>query len=238
MTKSKVPLYMQLAEKIIEKIDHQEYVAGDKLPSERELCCLYDMSRITVRGALSELERDGYVKKHHGKGTFVLDVGYQQKLLNLYSFTEEMKQLGKTPTTKVLSFDIISVDKKYAHKLGIESGEKAYCVVRCRLANQEPLIVETSYLPVVKFPKLTKQILVDDPMYDVFSQTYKINATRAEEEFSVTKLNKDEARYLNQKVGEPAMLVKRVTYDEAQEVIEYTISVIHGEKYKYKVELN
>lgn len=238
MTDNKIPLYMQLAEKIIDKIEAGEYKSGDKLPSERELCTLYDMSRITVRGALGELERDGYVKKFHGKGTFVGEKSYQQNLLKLYSFTEETKKIGKVPSTNIISFEMISVDKKYAEKLNIHLGDEVYRVVRCRLADQEPLIIETSYLPVDKFPGLKEQELIDYPMYDVFNEKYNIQASRAEEEFSVTTLRKDEAKYLNRFAQEPAMLVKRVAYDELDDVIEYTISVINGEKYKYKVELN
>lgn len=74
-------------------------------------------------------------------------------------------------------------------------------------------------------------------MYDVFNRAYNIQATRAEEEFSITTLRDHEAELLAEAVGDPAMLVKRTAYDKSEEVIEYTISVINGQKYKYKVEL-
>lgn len=237
MTTKRVPLYLQLTEKIIDQINDGTYEAGDKLPSERELCHIYDMSRITVRSALSELERDGYVKKFQGKGTFIANTTYQQNLLNVYSFTEETKKMGKTPQTNIVSFELVLADKKYASKLGIRVGDEMYRVVRCRLADQEPLIVETSYLPRYKFVHLTEKDLANSPMYDVFNRAYNIQATRAEEEFSITTLRDHEAALLAEAVGDPAMLVKRTAYDKSEEVIEYTISVINGQKYKYKVEL-
>lgn len=80
------------------------------MPSERELCEIYEVSRFTVRQALLELEREGFIYKQYGKGTFVGPKAYNQKLDVLYSFTEEMKNIGKQPTTEVLAFALLSVD--------------------------------------------------------------------------------------------------------------------------------
>ena len=91
---SRVPLYLQLMDIIIYKIENT-MEKGDKLLSEREICDKYDVSRSTVRQAISELERDGYIYKMHGKGTFVADKEVHQDLVQFYSFTDEMKKLGK-----------------------------------------------------------------------------------------------------------------------------------------------
>src|SRR5690625_6325970 len=108
-------------EKLIDKITQQEYLVDEQLPAERELCDIYSLSRITVRQALQELEREGYIYKLHGKGTFVASKSYNQKLVKLYSFTEEMHKIGKVPTTKVLSFKKISVDEQLALKIDRKS---------------------------------------------------------------------------------------------------------------------
>src|SRR5690625_5973380 len=81
---------------LIKEMDQGVYKEHEKLPSEREFCDLYQLSRITVRQALQELELEGYIYKLHGKGTFVAPKSYNQNLVKLYSFTEEMKKLGKT----------------------------------------------------------------------------------------------------------------------------------------------
>ncbi|WP_235817521.1 MULTISPECIES: GntR family transcriptional regulator [Gracilibacillus] len=233
---SKVPLYLQLMDELILKMDNKELQVDQKLPSERELCEIYNLSRITVRSALQELEREGYIYKLHGKGTFVSPVSYHQKLIKLYSFTDEMKKLGKTPTTQVLSFQEIALDERLAHKMNVTALDEVFQIVRLRLADQEPLIYETSYLPKETFPGLTKNDLNERPMYEIFRQEYQIHVTKAVEHFSASSLRKEEADYLQLTAGSPAMLVKRLAYHNDQ-LIEYTVSVTPGDKFNYTVEL-
>ncbi|WP_227001857.1 GntR family transcriptional regulator [Virgibacillus necropolis] len=234
--KSKVPLYLQLMEDLIKKIKNQAYRENDKLPSERELCEIYDMSRITVRQALQELEREGFIYKLHGKGTFVAPKSYNQNLVKLYSFTEEMKEIGKKPTTNVVSFNEIAVDERLADKMNLEPLDEVFQVVRLRLADHEPLMYETSYLPKKLFPHLTKSDLEQKPMYDVFYEEYQVNVTKAVERFSATMIRKEEAAHLQMLPEQPAMLIKRYAYHD-KNLIEYTISVARGDKFDYTVEL-
>lgn len=234
--KSKIPLYLQLMEQLIQKINEGEYNEHDKLPSERGLCDIYNLSRITVRQALQELERDGFIYKLHGKGTFVAPKSYNQKLVKLYSFTEEMIKIGKKPTTKVLSFEEMTIDERLADKMGLEAHDDVYKITRLRLADDEPLIYETSYLPCKTFPNLTEQELILKPMYDIFSERYNIGVTNAIERFMATTIRQAEADYLQTLENQPAMLVKRFAYHN-HKLIEYTISVTRGDKFNYTVEL-
>src|SRR5699024_5811307 len=113
-----------------------------------------------------ELEREGFIYKLHGKGTFVAPKSYNQKLVKLYSFTEEMSKIGKKPTTKVLSFKKIAIDERLASKMELDTLDNVYKITRLRLADDEPLMYETSYLPCNVFPDLTEQELMEKPMYD------------------------------------------------------------------------
>lgn len=221
---------------IINQIEQEIYKPNDKLPSERELCEIYNVSRMTVRQALLELEREGYIYKLHGLGSFVSPRMFNQNLDKLYSFTEEMKKIGKKPESIVLDFETISVNRKIANSLNIEVGEDVYKVTRLRLADKEPLIYEISYLPKRYFEGLTKEMLELKPMYDVFRDHYGIVITKAVEKFSVTKIRADEAKWLNIKQGEPAMMIKRYLYSH-NNVCEYTISIARGDKFTYTVEL-
>lgn len=234
--KSKVPLYLQLMEELINKIKSQVYNENEQLPSERELCDIYSLSRITIRQALRELEHEGYIYKLHGIGTFVAQKSYNQNLSKLYSFTEEMEKIGKKPTTKVLSFSLITADERLAQKMDLKPLEEIFKVVRLRLADDEPLMYGTSYLPRNLFPNLTEKDLVERPMYDVFHQDYQIGLTNATERFSSTLIREEESNYLNAKSLQPAMLIKRYAYHNGT-LIEYTNSVARGDKFAYTVEL-
>ncbi|WP_226035936.1 GntR family transcriptional regulator [Aquibacillus saliphilus] len=234
---SRVPLYLQLIEDLIKKIEAEEYEQHQKLPSERELCDIYNLSRITVRQALQELEQEGYIYKLHGKGTFVAPKSINQNLVKLYSFTEEMKEMGKTPTTQVLSFKEIAIDERVAQKMDLVPLDEVFKVVRLRLADDEPLMYETSYLPKKFFPRLTKKDLEERPMYDIFHDDYKVVVTKAIERFSATNIREVESEYLGMITNSPSMLIKRFAYRKNQ-LIEYTISVARGDKFDYTVELN
>lgn len=223
--------------KLIVQIEEDTYEAHEKLPSEREFCELYGLSRITVRQALQELTLEGYIYKEHGKGTFVAPKSYNQKLVKLYSFTEEMKKLGKTPSTKVVSFQKMVADDRLCQTMKLPLLSEVFQVVRLRIADDEVLIYETSYLPKSIFPQITADDLVKKPMYDVFLKDYDIGVTRAVERFSATNVRDTEAEYLEMNLSLPAMLIKRYAYHH-DTLIEYTISVARGDKFDYTVELN
>ena len=221
---------------LIKKIKTQQYRENEKLPSERELCDIYELSRITVRQALQELEREKFIYKLHGKGTFVAPKSYNQNLVKLYSFTEEMKAIGKQPATKVLSFREMAVEERLATKMGLEPYDEVFQIVRLRLADEEPLMYETSYVPKGIFPGITKSRLMERPMYDIFYDDYGVGVTKALERFSATMIREEEADYLKMDTTQPAMLIKRYAYQDEQ-LIEYTISVARGDKFDYTVEL-
>ena len=233
---SRVPLYLQLTQELVKKMNAGQYREYEKLPSERELCGMYELSRITVRQALQELEREGYIYKEHGKGTFVAPKSYNQRLVKLYSFTEEMKAMGKEPSTKVLSFQRLAVNERLAEKMGLDDQEDAYQVTRLRLADGEPLMYETSYLPARLFPNLTEKALTYRPMYDVFADDYQITVTKAVERFAATAVRAQEGAFLEMRENQPAMLIKRFAYQNKQ-LLEYTVSVARGDKFDYTVEL-
>lgn len=233
---NKTPLYVQLMDDLVKKIDKKVYYEHEKLPSERDLCEIYNLSRITIRQALRDLEREGYIYKVHGKGTFVASKPFNQKLVRLYSFTEEMKKNGKTPKTKVLAFSEIEIEEPLAKMMNLETLEEVFQIIRLRIADNEPLMYETSYLPKKFFPNLTKDKLIKRPMYDIFKEDYQIVVTRAIEHFTASLIRKKESEHLHIEINQPAILIKRFSYYN-EDLIEYTINVVRADKFGYTVEL-
>ena len=134
------PLYSTLSLALIDFIKTKGK-AHEKMLSEREITKVYNVSRTTVRTALKELETLGYIYKRHGKGTFISTQWKErQNLLEGYSFTEQMKELGKVPSTKITSLDCYEADEFIAPLVGIEAGDKLFRLKRIRYADGIPQI--------------------------------------------------------------------------------------------------
>lgn len=233
--KKKQPLYDQLVDVLKEKIE-TELDANDMLPSERELSETYHLSRTTVRLALQELEKLGYIYRLHGKGTFVSDLSKQvANLSSAYSFTEQMKSLGKTPKTKILSLEVLKANKYIASQLHINVDEEIYRLKRLRLADNQPMMVERSYLPKKKFPNLTTEILSQQPLYDVFYTKYGEIIRLANEEFFASIARSKDAKLLEVMEGSPVLNLIRTTYNMENEVIEFTLSVARADQFRYQI---
>lgn len=229
-----IALYHQLETELIDLINKGELKENDKLPSERELCDQYNVSRTTARQAIGELERKEYVFKVHGKGTFVSPKVYKQQLLKFYSFTEEMKKLGKNPSSEILSFNLINADAKIAEKLKVEENSQVYEILRLRIADDIPMMLEFTYLPEYRFEGLKENMLQEKPMYDIFREVYNVSITKAKESFKPILISKNDSKILNVEDGTAAMRIERVTF-ENNNIIEYTVSVSRGDKFEYTV---
>lgn len=234
---SPLSMYYQLKQIIIEMIESRELKDNERLPTEKELCEKYSISRATVRQALTELENEDYIYKIQGKGTFVSPKKFQQDLLKFYSFTEEMKKINRKPSSKVLSFEIKYPSKKIASTLNIKNSEKIYEFVRLRLADDEPMMLETTHIPYSYYKVLSKKQLEEKPLYSILINEYGVSFSKAEEIFRSTLINKEEAKKLNYFKGGPAILLERITYDSKDRLIEYTKSIARGDKFKYHVVL-
>lgn len=231
----KQPLYDQLVDILTEKIEH-ECVPGDILPSERELSERYGLSRTTVRLALQELESLGLVVRQHGRGTFVADRSVQAaNLTQAYSFTEQMREMGRDPKTTILEFSDMEADKNLAEHMGVRLGEKLFKLKRLRSADGMPMMVERTYLPLRKFISLKRPLLETKPLYELIEVDFQEKIRVAEEEFFASIARPADARLLDIGEGAPVLDLVRTTYNTHNEIVEYTLSVARADQFKYKV---
>ena len=236
MFQSKSPLYYQLAEIIIIDIKEKNLQENDRILTEREYCEKYNLSRSTVRQAIAYLEKKGYIYKVQGCGTFVSSRVMKQKLLKFYSFTEEAKKQGKTPSSKILSFKEKKADEKICKELNINKDDKVYELQRLRLADDEVVMYEKTYLLEKKMLGLSKNILLENPLYDILQNRYNISFTKATERFSVLLADENIAEILTIPQGSPIIRLQRWTY-AGMEIIEYTVSLVRGDRFEFEVEL-
>ncbi|EHR32535.1 hypothetical protein HMPREF9709_01466 [Helcococcus kunzii ATCC 51366] len=233
---TQMTLYDQVIDKIIDYIDNNNLKADSVIPSERELSIKYNVSRATIRRALSELIQEGILYKIPGKGTFVSQKKFKKDLLKFYSFSEEMKKLNKTPSSKILSYNIIISNKKLAKIMNCKEGEKLYKIERIRYADGEPIMYEINHLLYNRFLDLSEVRIRSYSMYDILIKEYNVEFSSALETLQPVITREAEAKMLNYGAGLPSMLIERIT-KEKDLIIEYTKSVIAGDKFKYQINL-
>ena len=228
-------LYHQLVDIFKEKME-TSMIPHDKLPSEREITAQYGVSRTTVRLAMQELERIGYIYRRHGKGTFVSEVKKNtDNIAGAYSFTEQMKSRGRDPKTRILSFEKLKADTFVSKRFNVSIDEKFFKLRRLRLANQEPMMIEDTYLPVKFFLSLNDQMLRSKPLYDLFAEDFDQTIRLADEELYASIASKEDAKQLMIKEGAPVLHLARQTYNMKNEMIEFTLSVARADQFHYQI---
>ncbi|AIM24554.1 GntR family transcriptional regulator [Melissococcus plutonius] len=228
-------LYCQLVDTLKNQINN-ELVPHSKLLSEREISKKYGVSRMTVRLALNELEQMGYVYKQHGKGTFVSDLkGNISDISQAYSFTEQMRDLGKVPQTEVLEFNRIESSSLVSQQLNLSSKETVFKLKRLRMADDIPLMIEDTYLPAKRFFALNETMIKQKPLYDLFAEDFDQKIRLADEEFYASIANQETAEHLRIREGALILNFVRTTYNTQNEVIEFTTSSARADQFHYKV---
>ncbi len=234
---SKLPIYYQLKEIIKSKIQEGEYSEGEMIPSERELCNQYDISRMTVRQAINELQTEGYLYKVHGKGSFVRSNKIEQNLASLTSFSEDMLRMGRKPSSKILSAEKMKANAETAQKLGLHIGDSVLLLSRLRFADQQPICIEKTYLNADLLKYSNAFQVPDFSLYEYLRKTLHIKLTHAHQTIETILLSGEDANLLAVMDNSLGLLMSRITYNEKNEVIEYVRSIYRGDTYKFIIEL-
>ncbi len=229
------PLYDKLVDTLTDKIEH-EYRPGDLLPSERELAERYGLSRTTVRLALRELVRLGMVDRVQGRGTFVADrSSHSANLSTTYSFSQQMRGMGRVPKSTLLEFSRIEADKNVAAHMGCRAGDHVYKLKILRAADGVPLMIERIYLPLRRFAGLTREQVESKSLYTLMEEDFHVRVRVAEEEFFASLARPADAALLEITEDAPVLDLVRTTVSMDDEVVEYALSVARGDQFKYKV---
>ncbi|MBQ7713563.1 MAG: GntR family transcriptional regulator [Oscillospiraceae bacterium] len=231
---SEVPLYSQLIGIIKRAITSGEAGVGALLPSEAELCGAYHISRNTVRQAIGALEEDGFVVRKRGKGTFVADPAMRRKHVE-YSFTTEISQQGKTPSSTLVDFSVAPATPRIRKIMELGADERVYCFTRVRNVDGAPLIVETSYYPEHIYPNLTREMVQTHSFYSLLYHVGVVPIS-ARDSYEAVTLGEAEAELLGCPVGSPAFFHQRRTTGENGHIYEYTMSHMRADRMKLSVQ--
>lgn len=233
--KNGIPLYLQLKEKILEDIK-LNYKVNDIIPAEGKLEKKYEVSRITVRKAIEELEKDNVVIKKQGKGTYVQEQKVLYDANSIGSLTQRLSKQKHLLTTKSISFEIIEKEEDHFVK-DMLNCEKLLCIRRTRLLDEVPFALMINYFDVNTVPDIDKKLNLES-LYAFLKEEYNIEFYNAEEIVEAKAANTSEALKLNIKEGSPLLSLKRLSFDKNNKPIEYSNLVIKADMYKHKIILS
>jgi GntR family transcriptional regulator len=230
----RIPKYYGLKRHLLEMT--QTLPPGSPVPPERTLSIEFGTSRTTVRQALQELVVEGRLERIQGKGTFVAKPKVAQAL-RLTSYTEDMRAQGLEPTSRLLEIGYMLADDVLSERLGIKPRARVLRIERLRLANGEPMALETTHLSAQRFTGLRRHLERSNSLYAVLSEKYGVTLLEAEETIETVPAPPREAHLLGTDVGLPLLLLSRHSLGEDGKPVEYVRAFYRGDRYKFVAHL-
>ena len=231
------PLYIQIYKTILASIKNGEYKENTMLPSERELCDKYYVSRSTIRQTISLLKEGDFVYTVQGKGTFIKPQVFIQPLTKVYSFTDTLKNDNVIIQNKIIEYNKETADSALSKITGYTENTVFHKLTRLRSAQDYPLMLETTYLPTSRFVRLSLDCIESGSLYDYLGKNYNFKADRIKETLRPVIPQAKEKKLLEISSNVPCILLERFSYEDDL-LIEYTRSIVSGDKYIFQANLS
>ncbi len=224
----RTPIYYQIADELEEKIQSGNYLPREKLPSENELVGIFQTSRLTIRRALSELERKGLIYRLHGIGTFVSPAP-KLNTFGFGGFTERCINLGLEVSTEVLNCEIIDALPEYFTKTlqfpkDDYEDNRFYLLERKRKISKKSVAFETAHLPLALYPALIDQYDPETSLYQFLYNKYKVSRLHTQSIILPYLSTEEDAVRYSIKAETPLLEVFFCVWGKAQQILEYTHS--------------
>jgi GntR family transcriptional regulator len=213
----------------------REWPAGSQIPTEDELCRAYDVSKATVRMAIAELVREGYLRKQQGKGTFVTfspqDMGITMKT----RLTEDMFGEGVIVKKELLIKGVQEPAENLKDFLKTE--HSVYYILCKRVVNGETAYLEESFIPLDKVPEIEGEDVCQMSIYEMVQQKAAQKIHKVVQSIELSEVRGDAAAILRTGEGTPVILLHRLLVGQDGAPIAYTRLTGSGRKYKLQTEL-
>jgi GntR family transcriptional regulator, N-acetylglucosamine utilization regulator len=232
-----IPLYLQIAEGLMEQIEAGGLPPGDRLPSERDLSKHLGVNRMTLRRALQRLELQGMLVRRQGDGTYVAAPKIERQAGELVSFSRGMRRRGYLPGAHLLHFDKHPAESTVGRELQVPEGSPVFYFLRIRSLANEPVMLEKFWVSADHFPDLEKFDLVGRFFYDIIESEYGMKVTSARQSLEAVVATDYEARMLEIPVGAPLMLERRLSFNENGVPIEYGKDLYRGDRFRFITDL-
>lgn len=233
---SGVPLYIQIKDIFRKRIESGELAPGGQIPTEPELQVMFNVSRFTVRQAVEGLLLEGLVTRMRGKGTFVAFPKIEESLPNLVSFSEEMRQMGKTPSTEYQHVEIVPPSAYIREMLRLSDTDDVLRIKRVRCGDGIPLALLMSHLPV--------DLLVDPgedfsgSLWELLQAKYNIRIARGDQIIEAVMSDEEQSELLRVPRRSPLLMIRRIAYTYEDKPVEYVEGFYPADRYSYKITLS
>ena len=212
-------LYVQLYSLLKGKIEKSEWPVGSQIPTEDELCKIYDVSKSTVKLAVLELVREGYFTRKQGKGTFVRKRAIAEWHTMYKSFKELMLDADLELQTQILAKTVVMPSDGIDLKLNIPIDRHVIYIKRLRSVNSEPVLLQEAYIPYHVCPALLEDDVVNDSLFDVLEKNHAINIIRVNEYIDIEQIADDNCRLLQLAVGSSGLVMEQHFFSKEAQVM-------------------
>jgi len=230
-----IPLYYQIQRALMEKIQSGELSEGDPLDSEEELSRNYQVSRMTARQALHGLKTNGYAFSEKGRGTFVTRPKLEKNIMHLQGFTEDMRQRGMKPSSRLLEQSVITASEDLMEKLKVGDTDKVMRLRRLRLADGIPMALEESHIPLRQFPGLDRIDFARHSLYQTLRERYGVRVGYADEVIEALPASREEAELLTIPKKASILSISRIILTTQETPIESACSRYRGDRYRASI---
>src|ERR1700729_1425922 len=231
------PLYSRVETVLGSEIADGALKVGDQLPTEDSLIARFQARRITVGRAIQNLVSRGLVDIRRGKGTFVAAPKITQELTELSGFVEDMHALGRKPTARVISKEVVTADTIVASHLALTKGERVVRIRRVRLADGVPLSFDETFLPLEIGKKIITNNLKVEPIFSLLERKYDVPLIEAEYKLDAVAAENEVARALKVKPGSPIFRIERTSYSTGSRPIDYERLYYRGDLVRFVTRL-
>lgn len=235
---SSVPLHSQLRDLLRGRILDGEYAPDSQMPSESELGAMFKVSRITVRQALGDLQKEGLIFKIHGKGTFVSKPKAFQNVSTLQGLAESMTGRGYEVINRLRSFRFVPADKLVAERLNVAEGEIVAQIRRVRLINREPVSLEVTWLPKQLGERLESADLVTRDIFLILENDCGLTLGHADLAIDAVLADSDLTQALDVETGSPIMRIERLTHTADGTPVDFEHLYYRGDAFQYRLRID
>lgn len=237
--RSGIPIYEQVKSDILSKIHNNVYLPGRRLPSERELSDIYNVSRVTIRQAIASLVTDGILEKYPGSGTYVTQISERQPEAYMRGIVQELEQQNIRVAIDVLDFISIPYSKKQSNiweNLAVPPDENVYEITRILSTCNKPLLLDYNYFP----PEIGIQYQSFDISRNVIFtalDTLGYHIHHAKQTIQAMGATSFQAKHLQVPINSPLLEICRTSFDKNDNPLLFTKASFVGDRYSYSIEL-